>query len=665
MCDIPKFFMTTVNILPSPGSLDSLAQVMTLGEKKDDSTVLCSRTSLDIDVDDHCLVLSDSGTNSSKSPIRHQELPAVGGVNENMRVVFCNNINIDINYIQLYNIMLKYGNIKRIKFKLSHDEKSFEGYIIFEDAASAKRAQEAIKGKQIPDIKDQGKLYDIRNVKEEIGDFIPKTNQVESNIDRKPKTPTWFIATYKEGHDNLVKARRSIENHAGTFSESSIKRYGRNVLLKAKDKTQSALLSRFKPESGSCIQFISPHKSFNTARGVVYSKDIYEFSEEEILQMCPPNIYQVKKLKGINNAILLTFESPFLPDYIKIERINLSVKKFKQRPMQCHKCYEYGHTALKCQNRQKCYVCSKEHDLNGQCSAENFCFHCNGGHSPNSRICRRYNFEQDALELANTECISIGSAKRKLKGANRSPDSTYASVIKNMKTPYQSTMTTKISLHEKLKNHPNQPPLSQRTDEIIKENPQPQTSASRKTNTKPSTQSKNVIKSNPHTTPLSLRKSSDSLLDMTKSGKDYLDHTPMELDSTMSVPSSSGNMMTNIHSDKSESVTSSLGKTKSEDGFEFPSNKKRNKSTPPKENKVLRTSNSFSTLPDCPDDIDTTLHGNKDLGLPKPLTTKSTTPITQTRAKDIPSSKVKRLNKLLQAWQASSSKANLPGNKSK
>ena len=39
------------------------------------------------------------------------------------------------------------------------------------------------------------------------------------------------------------------------------------------------------------------------------------------------------------------------------------------------------------------------------------------------------------MEVANNQHISIGSAKRQVLGANKHPESTYASVIKQMKAP--------------------------------------------------------------------------------------------------------------------------------------------------------------------------------------------------------------------------------------
>ena len=56
-----------------------------------------------------------------------------------------------------------------------------------------------------------------------------------------------------------------------------------------------------------------------------------------------------------------------------------------------------------------------------------------GNHSPASRRCPRYRFEEVVVETANNEHISIGSAKRIVMAANSSENSTHASAIKKIK----------------------------------------------------------------------------------------------------------------------------------------------------------------------------------------------------------------------------------------
>ena len=334
----------------------------------------------------------------------------------------------------------RYGAVEKMRLKLAAGSDSYDCYIVFKSSSSASAACNSLHGHCVNDITVKCKLFNIKNFIDDPYDFVPKDLDKSLGPDKSPRnspTLTWHVATYREGKENLIKASENIQARVGKIPYENLKRYGKNILIKAGNTTQAVLLKNFKPNQDSVIKNISPHKSFNTTKGVIFSKELFEFSEEDILERCPPNVYQVRKLRGANNTILLTFSSAFIPDAITIGHSRIRIKKFIQKPTQCHNCFEFGHVISYCPNEKKCYTCSAEHEVLGSCSAPRFCYHCKGDHSPNSKLCPRYNFEVDILECANTEHIAIGSAKRKLMGANKSPQSTYASVIKNLKVPFK------------------------------------------------------------------------------------------------------------------------------------------------------------------------------------------------------------------------------------
>ena len=85
-------------------------------------------------------------------------------------------------------------------------------------------------------------------------------------------------------------------------------------------------------------------------------------------------------------------------------------------------------------NSTKCKICSSVNLCEKKTrKKKEFCFHCDGNHSPASRRCPRYRFEEEVVETANNEHISIGSAKRIVMAANSSENSTYTSAIKKIK----------------------------------------------------------------------------------------------------------------------------------------------------------------------------------------------------------------------------------------
>ena len=157
------------------------------------------------------------------------------------------------------------------------------------------------------------------------------------------------------------------------------------------------------------------HPTFNYGKGSVYSQDLYEFSEEEILAMCPSSVHKVTKMRNSNNMVLLTFFGSFLPDRVHVGPIHLRVRRFVARPLQCFSCYGYGHGRSSCRETSRCGTCSALGSHSEEnCDADAYCFYCRDAHQLRSRQCPRYRLEQDILQLANTQFLSLGSARREL-----------------------------------------------------------------------------------------------------------------------------------------------------------------------------------------------------------------------------------------------------------
>ena len=537
---------------------------------------------------------NSSDRSKNKAP-GHQGVKTSGGINADLRVLVCTNVDLSLDYEGMHQVLRRYGKVERLKMKLASGNINFDCYATFENSSSANEACMNLRGHSLNDSVLNTRLFNIRNLEDEVYDFIPKILDESGENEKARKNKpilTWHVATFKEGSNNMLKASEVIQNKVGNIPFENLKRYGKNLLIKAGNATQATLLSNFKPSENGNVQNITPHKTFNTLKGVVFCKDLYDFSEEEILERCPSFVIQAKKLRGSNNTILLTFSSSYLPDHIIINHSMIKVKRARANPKQCHNCFEYGHILKQCQSRKRCYVCSAEHDVwDDDCTLERYCFHCKGSHSPNSRECPRHLFEQEVLEVANNQYISIGSAKKQVMGANKHREATYASAIGQVNNDSNARRTS----------------ASDRSN-------------SRKEHNIPTPQSSNISESK--------GQSESSMLTEMEFLPDLAEAKECENPSMEMGPSEPNNSCESQDAKAfSIEMTSSVAKVtkkteKDKDGFVVPSVRKRSRPVSPKKNSCeIKTSNSFSGLEGTPlpkkQAVSEELEGEKRTVIPK------------------------------------------------
>ena len=229
---------------------------------------------------------------------------------------------------------------------------------------------------------------------------------------RTPKPPMWLIASAKGGKSNYFQFSRHIRKRVGGIISGDISRFGKDtVLIHAKSYTQAMMMCLLDLSRDDIIKEIRPHHTFSYGRGVIFDKDLYEFTEGEILEMSPPSVWKVKKTAN-TNMIILTFNDVNVPSHVVFENERIKVKPFQPRPIQCFNCFKFGHPSRVCKNAKTCLNCAAlEH---GECSSNPKCANCQLGHKANDKNCDAFKFEQSALNKANTEHTSIGYAKREL-----------------------------------------------------------------------------------------------------------------------------------------------------------------------------------------------------------------------------------------------------------
>lgn len=100
-------------------------------------------------------------------------------------------------------------------------------------------------------------------------------------------------------------------------------------------------------------------------------------------------------------SVLLAFDGP-LPSSVQVAPfLRLKINPHLPRPMQCHKCWMFGHTQARCRNQGLYVNTVRCADMKVNCAVANNearrrCVTCKGPHEASSRLCGRY---QDNLNI--------------------------------------------------------------------------------------------------------------------------------------------------------------------------------------------------------------------------------------------------------------------------
>ena len=326
------------------------------------------------------------------------------------------------NYEILTNCFSCYGEIREIRMSYVVERDNWEAWLSFSTHDAALQASFDIVNVMVCGATVTGALCASAPLGLDV--YVPSvySTQTDNGLpgprkERLPSPPMWLVATGEESSYNYFKFCRYLQKKVGGIVSGDISRFGKNkVLIHAKSKTQSYMLCNLQAENDEMLKSIKPQMDFSYGRGVIFDRDLYDFDETEILDMCPDDVFQVRKLKG-TTMIVFTFDSPEVPNHVIIENERIPVRPFKRKPLQCFKCFKFGHPSATCSGDQLCPVCSAP--AHGACSASPNCANCRQGHSSRDKVCQLFRAEEAALQKSKADHISIPYAK-KLLGQSRS-----------------------------------------------------------------------------------------------------------------------------------------------------------------------------------------------------------------------------------------------------
>ena len=129
------------------------------------------------------------------------------------------------------------------------------------------------------------------------------------------------------------------------------------------------------------------HGALNSSRGVIRCPDLAGVDEEEIVtELSTQNVIEARRIRvfrdGVRrdtNTIVLKFKTAILPKTLKVGYMKVPVDLYIPNPLQCYRCFKFGHHERQCNADDHCKRCSaneNETHHSEPCTRSPKCLNC-------------------------------------------------------------------------------------------------------------------------------------------------------------------------------------------------------------------------------------------------------------------------------------------------
>ena len=165
---------------------------------------------------------------------------------------------------------------------------------------------------------------------------------------------------------------------------------------------------------------VTPHRSLNVSRGVIRCRDFRDCSDDEILDaLRSQGVTSVKHINSNKNGVLeptntviLTFNKPTAPSFVKAAYQKISVEPFIPNPLRCYNCQKFGHGKSTCNRHAVCARCCKEGHQDAECHDPPHCANCSGDHPSYSKECPEWIKQKEITSVKFHQGISFREARQ-------------------------------------------------------------------------------------------------------------------------------------------------------------------------------------------------------------------------------------------------------------
>lgn len=234
---------------------------------------------------------------------------------------------------------------------------------------------------------------------------------------------------------NPFTLAKSVQTTVGTIAEA-YRDKEQNLVLKVRGEDKVKKLLRMDQLIDGTKVVVTEHPRLNLTKVVVTCHSVSSMSDEELKAestMQAQGVIDVRRFRKGGPTMTLTIRGTVAPEAIFFGFDRCRTKPYVQAPLQCYRCFEFGHPKAKCTAEEICRNCSTPHEIakdqEGKtiCNKPPRCKHCNGSHSPASRTCEKYQQEEEIEKIRSTG-KSPREARRMFEEQQRRAGTSFASV---------------------------------------------------------------------------------------------------------------------------------------------------------------------------------------------------------------------------------------------
>ena len=183
---------------------------------------------------------------------------------------------------------------------------------------------------------------------------------------------------------------------------------------------------------------VSPHRSLNSKKGVIWCRELDTVSLTEIKQeLASQQVTEVKRIsvtragkKENTHTCILTFGMPDLPTKIKIGYLSVPIKAYIPNPLRCLRCQRFGHHRDKRRSPEVCEKCGNTDHSKENCEVDPACVNCKGKHEASSKNCPSWKREKEISRIKTEKNLPYPQARKGYESLTTAvPEKSFAAAV--------------------------------------------------------------------------------------------------------------------------------------------------------------------------------------------------------------------------------------------